>query len=121
MILFIYLLLDDWISIYFRVRTTLNFSNNRLPTEVSSNLYTMIYILSSFRISPAGLDLAMTAGISLLEGLNQQQVQLSDVERTRFTALAQQETVALAQILKGSKERQERHLMSLRSAYIQLL
>ncbi|KAF6026325.1 hypothetical protein EB796_015364 [Bugula neritina] len=66
------------------------------------------------RISPAGLDLAMTAGISLLEGLNQQQVQLSDVERTRFTALAQQETVALAQILKGSKERQERHLMSLR-------
>ncbi|XP_067940512.1 centrosome-associated protein 350-like [Watersipora subatra] len=66
------------------------------------------------RISPAGLELALSTGISMLEGINQQHVQLTDVERTRFSTLAQQETVALAQILKGNKDRQEQQMLDLR-------
>lgn len=58
--------------------------------------------------------MALSAGISLLEGMNDQQMQLADVEKTRFSTLAQQETVALAKILKSNKERQEQQLLSLR-------
>ena len=57
----------------------------------------------------------MSAGLSLLEGMNSQHTQLSDVERSRFSTLAQQETVALAQVLRTNKERQEQQLFNLRS------
>ncbi|MDH5641883.1 MAG: hypothetical protein OEY28_11370 [Nitrospira sp.] len=58
--------------------------------------------------------MALSTGIALLDGAGQQERQLSDVERTRFSALAQQETVAIAQLLKGAKERHEQQLLNLR-------
>lgn len=54
------------------------------------------------RLSPGSLERRMAAELHLLEGMDQSLQQLTNVERTRAVALAQQETVSLAQILKVS-------------------
>ena len=52
------------------------------------------------RLSPVSLDHRMMAELHRLENMEESVRQLTDVERTRAVALAQQETVSLAQILK---------------------
>lgn len=52
------------------------------------------------RFSPAGLQHRMAAELSYLSALEESVRQLSDVERVRGIALAQQESVSLAQIIK---------------------
>lgn len=53
--------------------------------------------------SPAALERQMAAELARLESLGDSLQQLSSMERTRAVALAQQETVSLAQILKVSE------------------
>ncbi|XP_076454897.1 centrosome-associated protein 350-like isoform X2 [Babylonia areolata] len=64
------------------------------------------------RWSPAALERQMTAELARLESLEDSIRQLSSAERTRAVALAQQETVSVAQVLKA---RQQAHSAELRS------
>ncbi|GAB1285566.1 Centrosome-associated protein 350 [Apodemus speciosus] len=68
----------------------------------------------SQRFSPAGLQHRMAAELSYLSALEESVRQLSDVERVRGIALAQQETVSLAQIIKAQQQRHERDLALLK-------
>ena len=52
------------------------------------------------RWSPAALERQMAAELARLESLEDSIRQLSSAERTRAVALAQQETVSVAQVLK---------------------
>ena len=51
-------------------------------------------------ISPAALDLRMALELNRLDMVGDSLLQVTNLERTRAVSLAQQETVALAQILK---------------------
>ncbi|EDL39399.1 mCG145690 [Mus musculus] len=66
------------------------------------------------RFSPAGLQHRMAAELSYLSALEESVRQLSDVERVRGIALAQQESVSLAQIIKAQQQRHERDLALLK-------
>ncbi|XP_052056474.1 centrosome-associated protein 350 isoform X2 [Apodemus sylvaticus] len=68
----------------------------------------------SQRFSPAGLQHRMAAELSYLSALEESVRQLSDVERVRGIALAQQESVSLAQIIKAQQQRHERDLALLK-------
>ena len=52
------------------------------------------------QFSPDSLQRKLTAEINLFENVQDSVQQLSDIEKSRAVALAQQETVALAQIIK---------------------
>lgn len=52
------------------------------------------------RFSPAVLQQRLSAELNYLSAIEESVRQLSDVERVRGIALAQQESVSLAQILK---------------------
>ncbi|NXB79604.1 CE350 protein, partial [Donacobius atricapilla] len=62
------------------------------------------------RFSPAGLQHRLSAELSYLSAIEESVRQLSDLERVRGIALAQQESVSLAQILKAQQQRHERDL-----------
>ncbi|KFV68441.1 Centrosome-associated protein 350, partial [Dryobates pubescens] len=64
--------------------------------------------------SPAGLQQCLSAQLNYLSAIEESVRQLSDVERIRGIALAQQETVSLAQILKAQQQRHERELALLK-------
>ncbi|XP_076797485.1 centrosome-associated protein 350 isoform X2 [Arvicanthis niloticus] len=68
----------------------------------------------SKRFSPAGLQHRMAAELSYLSAIEESVRQLSDVERVRGIALAQQESVSLAQIIKAQQQRHERDLALLK-------
>jgi len=51
-------------------------------------------------ISPAALDLRMALELNRLDMVDDSLLQVTNLERTRAVSIAQQETVALAQILK---------------------
>ncbi len=52
------------------------------------------------RLAPDALEHRLVAELNLMEGMEESLRQLTDVERTRAVALAQQESVSVAQILK---------------------
>ncbi|NXQ23908.1 CE350 protein, partial [Alaudala cheleensis] len=62
------------------------------------------------RFSPAGLQHRLAAELSYLSAIEESVRQLSDLERVRGISLAQQETLALAHILKAQQQRHERDL-----------
>ncbi|XP_067997548.1 centrosome-associated protein 350 isoform X2 [Melanerpes formicivorus] len=64
--------------------------------------------------SPAGLQQRLSAQLNYLSAIEESVRQLSDVERVRGIALAQQETVSLAQILKAQQQRHEREIALLK-------
>ncbi|NXC41098.1 CE350 protein, partial [Penelope pileata] len=66
------------------------------------------------RFSPAGLQHRLSAELNYLTAIEESVRQLADVERVRGIALAQQETVSLAQILKAQQQRHERDLALLK-------
>ncbi|KAM6166448.1 LOW QUALITY PROTEIN: centrosome-associated protein 350 [Erethizon dorsatum] len=68
----------------------------------------------SKRFSPAGLQHRMAVELSYLNAIEESVRQLSDVERVRGIALAQQESVSLAQIIKAQQQRHERDLALLK-------
>lgn len=51
-------------------------------------------------LAPGTLGARMTLELNMLDAISESLQQVSNVERTRAVAVAQQETVALAQILK---------------------
>ncbi|XP_070184828.1 centrosome-associated protein 350-like [Littorina saxatilis] len=69
------------------------------------------------RWSPAALERQMAAELARLESLEDSIRQLSSAERTRAVALAQQETVSVAQVLKA---RQQEHSAELRTLQLQV-
>ncbi|NXN10854.1 CE350 protein, partial [Indicator maculatus] len=64
--------------------------------------------------SPAGLQHRLSAELNYLSAIEESVRQLSDVERVRGIALAQQESVSLAQILKAQQQRHEQDLALLK-------
>ncbi|XP_064004236.1 centrosome-associated protein 350 isoform X2 [Pogoniulus pusillus] len=66
------------------------------------------------RFSPAVLQQRLSAELNYLSAIEESVRQLSDVERVRGIALAQQESVSLAQILKAQQQRHERDLALLK-------
>ncbi|XP_075856543.1 centrosome-associated protein 350 isoform X2 [Microcebus murinus] len=87
--------------------TDLNLAASRTTTEMASTP-------GSKRVSPAGLQHRMAAELSYLNAIEESVRQLSDVERVRGVALAQQESVSLAQIIKAQQQRHERDLALLK-------
>nr|KAG5710507.1 hypothetical protein BaRGS_013153 [Batillaria attramentaria] len=67
--------------------------------------------------SPAALERQMAAELARLESLEDSLRQLSSADRTRAVALAQQETVSVAQVLKA---RQQAHSAELRNLQLQV-
>ncbi|XP_064650175.1 centrosome-associated protein 350-like isoform X3 [Lineus longissimus] len=65
------------------------------------------------RLSPGSLERKLAAELNLLEGMEESVRQLTDVERTRAVSLAQQETVTLAQILKGRQQTHDQEMAAL--------
>jgi len=53
-------------------------------------------------LAPDTLGARMTLELNMLDAVSESLLQVSNVERTRAVSVAQQETVALAQILKVS-------------------
>jgi len=51
-------------------------------------------------LAPGTLGARMTLELNMLDAVSDSLLQVSNAERTRAVAMAQQETVALAQILK---------------------
>uniref|UniRef100_W5L5K6 Centrosomal protein 350 n=1 Tax=Astyanax mexicanus TaxID=7994 RepID=W5L5K6_ASTMX len=66
------------------------------------------------QFAPGVLQQRLSAELSYIDSVEESVRQLGDVERVRAVSLAQQETVALAQILKAQQQRQERELQLLR-------
>ncbi|NXX48995.1 CE350 protein, partial [Tricholaema leucomelas] len=66
------------------------------------------------RFSPAVLQQRLSAELNYLSAIEESVRQLSDIERVRGIALAQQESVSLAQILKAQQQRHERDLALLK-------
>ncbi|XP_048457867.1 centrosome-associated protein 350 isoform X2 [Rhincodon typus] len=64
--------------------------------------------------SPLSLQHRMTAELTYLDAIEESVRQLSEIDRTRGIALAQQETVSLAQILKAQQQRHEHDLALLK-------
>lgn len=54
-------------------------------------------------ISPGVLDVQMALELNRLDMIDESLLQVTNIERTRAVALAQNETVALAQVLKVKK------------------
>ncbi|XP_031241243.1 centrosome-associated protein 350 isoform X2 [Mastomys coucha] len=92
--------------------TTTGFKPTAAFTDV--NKTEMNSTPGSQRFSPAGLQHRMAAELSYLSALEESVRQLSDVERVRGIALAQQESVSLAQIIKAQQQRHERDLALLK-------
>ncbi|KAL8608223.1 hypothetical protein ACOMHN_016678 [Nucella lapillus] len=65
------------------------------------------------RWSPAALERQLTAELARLESLEDSIRQLSSAERTRSVALAQQETVSVAQVLKARQQENSAQIRSL--------
>ena len=63
-------------------------------------LLAVLYFSLQARYSPRSLELQLRAGLSVLETLEEGMRQVDNVSSTRAVALAQQETVALAQLMK---------------------
>ncbi|NWU96262.1 CE350 protein, partial [Upupa epops] len=66
------------------------------------------------RFSPAGLQHRLSAELNYLNAVEESVQHLSDVERARDIALAQQDTVSLVQVLKAQQQRHERDLALLK-------
>ncbi|NXF96313.1 CE350 protein, partial [Eubucco bourcierii] len=66
------------------------------------------------RFSPAVLQQRLSAELNYLSAIEESVRQLSNVERVRGIALAQQESVSLAQILKAQQQRHEQDLALLK-------
>ncbi|XP_060686056.1 centrosome-associated protein 350 isoform X2 [Hemiscyllium ocellatum] len=69
---------------------------------------------ASMLSSPLSLQHRMTAELTYLDAIEESVRQLSEIDRTRGIALAQQETVSLAQILKAQQQRHEHDLALLK-------
>lgn len=65
------------------------------------------------RLAPSALEGRMTMELNLLESMEESMRQITEMERTRAIALAQQETVSLAQILKARQQTHSRELTEL--------
>lgn len=59
-----------------------------------------MFLLPQARYSPRSLELQLRAGLSVLETLEEGMRQVDNVSGARAVSLAQQETVALAQLMK---------------------
>ena len=70
---------------------------------------------SGGRLSPRSLELKLHSELNLLETVEDSMRQLSQVESARAMSLAQQETVALAQLLKSRQQGHEQELQSMAS------
>ncbi|XP_067894047.1 centrosome-associated protein 350 isoform X2 [Heterodontus francisci] len=69
---------------------------------------------ASMHSSPLSLQHRMTAELTYLDAIEESVRQLSEIDRTRGIALAQQETVSLAQILKAQQQRHEHDIALLK-------
>uniref|UniRef100_UPI00398EA7E5 centrosome-associated protein 350 isoform X2 n=1 Tax=Pristiophorus japonicus TaxID=55135 RepID=UPI00398EA7E5 len=69
---------------------------------------------ASMLSSPLTLQHRMTAELTYLDAIEESVRQLSEMERTRGIALAQQESVSLAQILKAQQQRHEHDIALLK-------
>ncbi|XP_038651089.1 centrosome-associated protein 350 isoform X3 [Scyliorhinus canicula] len=69
---------------------------------------------ASMLSSPLSLQHRMTAELTYLDAIEESVRQLSEIDRTRGIALAQQETVSLAQILKAQQQRHEHDIALLK-------
>ena len=67
------------------------------------------------RLSPRSLELKLHSELNLLETVEDSMRQLSQVESARAVSLAQQETVALAQLLKSRQQGHEQELQAVAS------
>ena len=65
-------------------------------------------LASEGRLSPRSLELKLHAELNLLETVEASMRHVTQVENTRAVSLAQQETVALAQLYQSSKKTQEK-------------
>ena len=70
---------------------------------------------SGGRLSPRSLELKLQSELNLLETVEDSMRQLSQVESARAVSLAQQETVALAQLLKSRQQGHEQELQAVAS------
>ena len=70
---------------------------------------------SGGRLSPRSLQLKLQSELNLLETVEDSMRQLSQVESARAVSLAQQETVALAQLLKSRQQGHEQELQVMAS------
>lgn len=70
---------------------------------------------SGGRLSPRSLELKLHSELNLLETVEDSMRQLSQVESARAVSLAQQETVALAQLLKSHQQGHEQDLQAMAS------
>eukprot|EP00061_Rhincodon_typus_P018528 g47733.t1 len=96
-----------------------------VPTRTTSHMVAGVMLVtdkSSRRLkwavsmlnSPLSLQHRMTAELTYLDAIEESVRQLSEIDRTRGIALAQQETVSLAQILKAQQQRHEHDLALLK-------
>ena len=85
--------------------------------QVSSTaaLPTVTVTESGGRLSPRSLELKLQSELNLLETVEDSMRQLSQVESARAVSLAQQETVALAQLLKSRQQGHEQELQAVAS------
>ncbi|XP_042190890.1 centrosome-associated protein 350 [Callorhinchus milii] len=68
----------------------------------------------AMRCSPGSLQQRITAELTYLDAIEESVRQLTDIEKTRGIALAQQESVSLAQILKAQQQRHKHELAVLK-------
>ena len=86
-------------------------SHTRLPPGAQPTLLTSVHPPSlDGRLSPRSLELKLHSELNLLETVEDSMRQLSQVESARAVSLAQQETVALAQLLKSRQHGHEQEL-----------
>ncbi|XP_059503699.1 centrosome-associated protein 350 isoform X3 [Stegostoma tigrinum] len=82
--------------------------------SVTANRPSMSSAAASMLSSPLSLQRRMTTELTYLDAIEESVRQLSEIDRTRGIALAQQETVSLAQILKAQQQRHEHDLALLK-------
>jgi hypothetical protein len=77
--------------------------HHHYPAPLPTTTTTSRRILDERRYSPDALERQLNAELHLLDGVEASMTQVENMERLRSVALAQQEVVSLAQILKNVK------------------
>ena len=88
-------------------------SDVQVTSTTAAALPTVTVTESGGRLSPRSLELKLHSELNLLETVEDSMRQLSQVESARAMSLAQQETVALAQLLKSHQQGHEQELQAI--------
>ncbi|CAF1073679.1 unnamed protein product [Didymodactylos carnosus] len=97
----------------------INPSTTIAPLPSQSHHRSIHHDFEDKRFSPDALERQLNAEFNLLEGVEQSMIQIDNMEKMRSLALAQQEVVSIAQVLRNTRQRDSTDNEQLHSKQLQ--